>query len=1077
MQVETISASEYNAISNEVEMQAPNTAPESTTTSTDGARPTPMSLSGLESPSDASAFASSSQTSLPISSAAPRTGVRRARVEDDHDGERDRRHPSERVGSPSHPSNATQSSFQSFNNINPTSPAEMFTSSGPPSGPSLASGPSAGPATAAPTSNPNPTSPPSASPSTSNSDDTQRQMPRPTPQHQYLGGFSIMINMNGGMTTVPLPLSPNATPRNANNPIGAQQQQPVTPEGQGRAASGPTPTQASSADQSTPNQNQSQAEPQAQVPPRDDAQQPPDGAAGFAEILARMGILAALSMRGLGLSEADLEDPERAKKLVVGLEDVPTGLVQRLERVGKVSDGEGEEGSGGLGDGGCAVCWERLLLEVEDEPKADDGEEKEKEKEAEATAPSSSSPSAMDTDLNLVTAETPPEPSTSSSSTLQKPTSEPLIQKHYQRIVSLPCAHVFHANCLIPWFSKPKQTTCPICRFNIDPENLTYTSRAQRRAAAAHTRERQQQQQHEGGASAGEQGNTVAGAAGAGAGQDAVFGPTRPNEGEGTTTPSRSPPPAGNTANATATASGPANTNATDTRNGNDDRRNGETVTIGFDMYIGRGPPPFDLRGANVIPVPFFGPPGPPGANNNNNNNSGGGSGRETGTEADNGDPNPPPPTGGNASAEAANQGLSRTLGEMFSRILAGGIGAAAGPPPTPSQPSGAATPNAGAGTSTAGGAGRGGPLPFVFPLPGNAGLGLGAGAGGGSGGPGGLPPFALPFGIRSAGRGSGAPTAGPSGPQQQPQRMGGQGGPQPPSNVDVFDIFSGLFGASPTPGQGQPQAQIPDAGPRVFGPESPPQPAQPQPRRAQDPSGAQPPAGFLEIIFTGAIKILLVLRLRALYHNKKYDCSKQEFSVSLVYSHPRLQSTIYGYFIVGLDLQEHIASPSPIPGCPLRATSQLKHFRAPILLWCRLCLELSLLLVGLFRSLTDASHNDFRKGWSYMKQVAPLLYIYYRDGTLFYIPLGISTFGFAATLVNFTERINCSDWEAWLAIVYYITGTRLIMNLRKAGVKFTTSVASTPKISTLAFHHEVDFDLENRSHGSRETGSTLVAK
>ena len=58
-------------------------------------------------------------------------------------------------------------------------------------------------------------------------------------------------------------------------------------------------------------------------------------------------------------------------------------------------------------------------------------------------------------------------------------------EKKYQRVVSLPCAHVFHAACLIPWFSKPKQTTCPICRFNIDPDNLTYNPGAQRRAAAA----------------------------------------------------------------------------------------------------------------------------------------------------------------------------------------------------------------------------------------------------------------------------------------------------------------------------------------------------------------------------------------------------------------------------------------------------------------------------------------------------------------------------------------------------------------------------------------------------------------
>lgn len=45
------------------------------------------------------------------------------------------------------------------------------------------------------------------------------------------------------------------------------------------------------------------------------------------------------------------------------------------------------------------------------------------------------------------------------------------------KVVVLPCAHVFHASCLLPWFSRPRQTTCPTCRFNIDPDNLTFRPR------------------------------------------------------------------------------------------------------------------------------------------------------------------------------------------------------------------------------------------------------------------------------------------------------------------------------------------------------------------------------------------------------------------------------------------------------------------------------------------------------------------------------------------------------------------------------------------------------------------------
>ena len=31
------------------------------------------------------------------------------------------------------------------------------------------------------------------------------------------------------------------------------------------------------------------------------------------------------------------------------------------------------------------------------------------------------------------------------------------------RIIALPCLHIFHSACLVPWFSQPKQTTCPTC--------------------------------------------------------------------------------------------------------------------------------------------------------------------------------------------------------------------------------------------------------------------------------------------------------------------------------------------------------------------------------------------------------------------------------------------------------------------------------------------------------------------------------------------------------------------------------------------------------------------------------------
>ncbi|TFY72632.1 hypothetical protein EVG20_g386 [Dentipellis fragilis] len=171
--------------------------------------------------------------------------------------------------------------------------------------------------------------------------------------------------------------------------------------------------------------------------------------------------------------EPERDDPDRARRLIAGLDPVSEGLVQRIERVAKL---EGDDANGA----GCAICWEPLLEDDEDttEVPLEWTQGEDADGDVVMDGPTSDLPSTSASgDAPAASADPAGQPKEADAEA--KEPGPPL-----PKIVALPCSHIFHSACLIPWFSRPRQTTCPTCRFNIDPEGLTRSIRPLPRRAA-----------------------------------------------------------------------------------------------------------------------------------------------------------------------------------------------------------------------------------------------------------------------------------------------------------------------------------------------------------------------------------------------------------------------------------------------------------------------------------------------------------------------------------------------------------------------------------------------------------------
>ena len=218
------------------------------------------------------------------------------------------------------------------------------------------------------------------------------------------------------------------------------------------------------------------------------------------------------------LSSERPPDPKRAKELLRGLQAVPPGLVRRLERVeallgaAHVKTGPGTAiGNPSRGNGKvvCAVCYDPLQVVQHLEGDAEepgvegkvhaehgsegmqvdetDNEDIDADAEDEEMAPPQDEQqervgmSGMeDVEGNLVPETSNPVTSAPASTSTPHTVTNPTKARKRKAsrtthadsdVLALPCGHLFHAGCLAPWFGS--HTTCPTCRFDIDPESLT----------------------------------------------------------------------------------------------------------------------------------------------------------------------------------------------------------------------------------------------------------------------------------------------------------------------------------------------------------------------------------------------------------------------------------------------------------------------------------------------------------------------------------------------------------------------------------------------------------------------------
>lgn len=235
-------------------------------------------------------------------------------------------------------------------------------------------------------------------------------------------------------------------------------------------------------------------------------------------------------------------------------------------------------------------------------------------------------------------------------------------------------------------------------------------------------------------------------------------------------------------------------------------------------------------------------------------------------------------------------------------------------------------------------------------------------------------------------------------------------------------------------------------------------------------------------VILPATTKVLLVLRLRAIW---LYDVRVTLLLVSVTIIEVVLG--IWRTVIAGIVNGAGAIGDYPLHGCYATDSSPLSSLMAPTIVafgtarTLSAAVELVLVCIKLFQAtktvyLAGSSLPDRIK---HLRRFTPVLYVFYRDGTLFVFPIFvINAFDLISALASHYGHLEpfLVNITPLFGLVYYACGTRLVLHLREANCKLSKTIVTDRWSTMIQFDHGTQpFRQESLAEGLEEnTGIEL---